>query len=70
MLETCALGHDKVPGTHNWIINYEGRTAYLPKGQHSRQRSGRGEIQVRFVKSLCRHFGILDCAARELPQLQ
>lgn len=69
MLDTCAEGHTRTPGQHKWIIRYQKHTFFLPQGQHSRQRSGRGEIQMRFVKSLCRRFDILDCARQELDEL-
>ena len=72
MLRVCAPGHELVRGEHKWIVRYNGKTyRHLPTGQHGRkQQSGRGEINVQFVKSMCRHFGIYDCAQRELPQLR
>ena len=70
MLDRCALGHTKALGQHRWIIDYRGRRFYLPTGQHSRRRSGRGEVERRFVKALCRRFDIFDCALEVLPQLR
>lgn len=70
MLEVCAPGHERTETKHHWAIRYRG-TAYrrLPKGQHSRQRSLRGDVNSFHVKAMCRRLGILDCARRELEQL-
>ena len=71
MLDVCAPGYTAKRGQHNWIITYDDSSAFLPSGQHSRQRSGRGEVQGRrFVKALIRRFQIDACAEDELPQLR
>lgn len=70
MLDVCAPGYTAKRGQHNWIITHHGSNAFLPSGQHSRQRSGRGEVQRRFVKALIRRFQIEACAEAELPQLR
>lgn len=70
MLDACASSYTVKRGQHNWIVTYDGSTAFLPSGQHSRQRSGRGEVQRRFVKALIRRFQIEACAEAELPQLR
>ena len=70
MLDACAPGYTVKRGQHNWIVTYGDSSAFLPSGQHSRQRSGRGEVQRRFVKALIRRFRIEACAETELPQLR
>ncbi len=70
MLDVCAPGHKAKRGQHNWIIIYNDCQTFLPSGQHSRQRSSRGEVQRRFVKALIRRFQIEACAEAELPQLR
>jgi hypothetical protein len=70
MLEKCAPGHHRRETKHHWVIRYEGTTyRRLPKGQHSRQQSLRGDVDAFHVKAMCRRLGILDCAKRELEQL-
>lgn len=71
MLEICAPGHRKVETKHHWVIRYRGTSfRRLPKGQHSRQRSLRGDVDAFHVKAMCRRLGMLECARRELEQLK
>ncbi len=72
MLDVCAPGHDLIRGKHKWRVLHGGRTyRHLPTGQHGRkQQSGRGEVNVHFVKAMCRHLGIVDCARQQLSQLR
>lgn len=39
----------------------------LPLGEHGARKNP--EIQIGFVRSLARHFEILECARRHIPNL-
>lgn len=59
MLDKCAPGYTARQGNHSvWIVQYNGKTwralpdkAYIDKG---------------WVRSLARHFGIMECAREHL----
>jgi hypothetical protein len=72
ILEECAPGYEKYPyGDHKWEVRYKGfRYPHLPLGAHGRKRLvDRAEIELGHVKSMCRLFGIMDCARAALERL-
>lgn len=69
MLDACAPGARIEPRKHrNWV--YYGQFPIfrnLPLGEHGARKNP--EIQIGFVRSLARHFEILECARRHIPNL-
>ena len=71
MLDECAPGYTSVETDHHWAIRFaECKPFRLPKGEHSRQAALTGGVHIGTIKSMCRRFGIMDCARRVLPQLR
>jgi hypothetical protein len=67
MLNKCAPGWTKIEHTHDYRIDYNGRTMYsFPLGNRKMKR---GEVQIHFVRKLARVLDIEDCAKEVLPQL-
>ena len=63
MMKSCAAGYEKRMNQSNdrWVIEFEGKTAWLPAGQHGR-RSNRTEIHWTHVKNAIGAFGLSpDC---------
>lgn len=68
MLEVCAKGYTKREKEHHWWVFY-GAHVYrsLPLGKHGKRENA--EVETGQVKSMVRMFGIIACAAREMPSL-
>lgn len=67
MLEACAPGHTIEDKTHLKWIRYKGKTYRLSQGPHG--SSNNFSLGMGDVKSLVRHFDILECAQEHLSQL-
>ena len=63
MMKICAPGSKVKKTIHYFRIDYnDKRYPTLPTGEHKR----RPEIELGHVRKMARHFGIQDCAKREL----
>ncbi len=68
MLDKCAPGYTCVETDHHWGVRFgDGQPIRLPKGEHSRQAAKTGGVHIGTIKSMCRRFGIMDCARQVLP---
>ena len=63
MMKVCAPGYTAKKTTHYYRIDYNGkRYPTFPNGEHNKKR----EIELGHIKKMARHFGIEECAQREL----
>lgn len=69
MLDVCAPGWSAKPKKHRLWVYHGKLRVMLPLGKHGSSRSN-PEMEVGHVRGLARHFGILDCAQRELEILR
>jgi hypothetical protein len=61
MLDACAPGWTYHISKHSRVIKYNGMVyRNFPKQDF---------IELGHIRSMCRHFGILECAKRQLPNL-
>jgi len=61
MMDICAPGWTYRTSNHSRVVKYNGLVyRNLPK---------QDEIEVGFVRSMARHFNILDCAKKAMPSL-
>ncbi len=61
MMDVCAKGWTFRVSTHSRVVHYNGMV-YRSLPKHD-------EFQVGFARKMARHFGILDCAKKELQGL-
>jgi hypothetical protein len=65
MLDDCLPGHTRKDNDHYWAIRHKDRVyPRLPLGAHGRRHNP--EIEMGYVRSMVRHYDILECAKRYL----
>lgn len=69
MLDVCAPGwSDKVKVHRRWV--YYGKLRFmLPLGKHGAGRNN-PELEIGHVRGMARHFGIMDCAKKQIELLR
>jgi hypothetical protein len=67
MLDVCLKGYKRRLGTHFYLITAPNGKVYpaLPTGT----KKSKGSVEVGHIRKMARHFGILECAEREIPGL-
>ena len=68
MLDACASGYSIKKKLHKRWVQYNGKTAFLPKGEHG---SKDPEIEKGHIKHMVNHLEIdWECAKQHLPILR
>lgn len=67
MLKKCASGYTETLKTHHRLLIWEGKTAFLPKGEHGAKDP---EIERGHIKALIRVLDLdVDCVRNHLKEI-